>query len=314
MRILITGAGGLIGRVIAKHFTKKGHEVFGVDINPDTKISPRFIIDNDANFPQFLGKKYFVADITDIAGLKKIIEEIKSIDIVIHMAAALENQSPEEIHRVNILGTQNIFTLCVEEKITRIIVASSIMTIWDKILTEEPYCQIYQGTYAGCPEDIPKIKPDTVCVLKNPENERVAAYVASKIAIEKFITDFTKTHDITVVCARLGSISTSNRPYNKGASSIWCGHNDLCSFMEKAAIFLNEISLSGVHTYFVCSKNRYLFVDMQNAQKEIGYVPNDNADNLVPHSRYLTGAVSVVTNNNAKRVMLDGKEEKRCQL
>ncbi len=188
------------------------------------------------------------------------------------------------------------------------------MTIWDKILTEEPYCQIYQGTYAGCPEDIPKIKPDTVCVLKNPENERVAAYVASKIAIEKFITDFTKTHDITVVCARLGSISTSNRPYNKGASSIWCGHNDLCSFMEKAAIFLNEISLSGVHTYFVCSKNRYLFVDMQNAQKEIDYVPNDNADNLVPHRRYLTGAVSVVTNSNANRVMLAGKEEKRCQL
>jgi nucleoside-diphosphate-sugar epimerase len=114
-RILITGVSGLIGRILFNYLTKTyptKYEVFGLDQHMN--ISWQYQEKNDENLqlapilPLSLDK-FFQCDITDRTKLYQIIQE-QQIDIIIHLAALLESHPDiEEISRINIEGTKNVF-------------------------------------------------------------------------------------------------------------------------------------------------------------------------------------------------------------
>jgi nucleoside-diphosphate-sugar epimerase len=108
-KILITGANGLVGRITAECLASQGFQVFGLDVRDETQISPRFIMSEDTQNPMIMKKfpgKLFVADITEENQLNSVLEQMGIPDVIIHLAAALENQTPEVIHAVNVAGTK----------------------------------------------------------------------------------------------------------------------------------------------------------------------------------------------------------------
>jgi len=101
MRILITGACGMLGRDIVEVLSV-GHELYLLDVKP---------------FPPVLSSQFSTIT-TDITGSEKTYKEVTKInpDIVIHTAAYTDVDGAETnrdlTFRVNALGTRNIALAC----------------------------------------------------------------------------------------------------------------------------------------------------------------------------------------------------------
>ena len=102
--ILITGANGLIGRIIAKHLGNDCYNVFGIDIAREGTPSQRFLRENNKDsllLQEYPYKAFYKVDITEKYQFTEIINKIGKIDCVIHLAALSDNETVEEIKRAN---------------------------------------------------------------------------------------------------------------------------------------------------------------------------------------------------------------------
>lgn len=283
--ILITGANGLLGRIFAEHLSKSGYKgkIFGIDNADEGVPSKRFILDQAAdsvllNQP-FCGK-YYKVDVTKLHELENIFQQIGTIDIVIHFATAAETETPDLIKHVNELGTENIFQICDENKIGKVIFASSIMTVAGKLIDEEPYCYINNGTSESLPEDFKKVTTESTAIPKK-SNSSVVAYITSKLKGEDLASRYV-SKGISTICLRLGAISSTNIPYNTpGLRSIWCSHQDACFFISLAIENLSQSMFPCNRIYFVCSDNDYLWVDMTSSKCDLGFVAKDKAETFL---------------------------------
>ena len=111
MNILITGDSGFIGTYLTKHLQDNGHNVFGIDINPQKKREVSY--------------QYVTGDILDQSMLQKIPHDI---DCIIHLAAAHKDFgiSEEEYYRVNVGGMNSLLRFANERRIKKIIFYSSV--------------------------------------------------------------------------------------------------------------------------------------------------------------------------------------------
>lgn len=90
-RALITGIQGFTGRYMAAELVAQGCEVVGTGTQPS----------GEAN--------YYQADLTDLAGLSKLLADIQP-DIVVHLAALafVGHGAAEAFYQVNLIGTRNL--------------------------------------------------------------------------------------------------------------------------------------------------------------------------------------------------------------
>lgn len=106
-RILITGAGGYIGRLLARRLAEK-HVVVGVDIRNDAS----------ATFP------FHVLDVRDPA-LGELISRYR-IEQVVHLAAVLEDSGDRQRdYDIDVNGTRNVLEACVAHQVRQVVVTSS---------------------------------------------------------------------------------------------------------------------------------------------------------------------------------------------
>lgn len=99
MRILVTGASGMIGSHLVKGLTDAGYDVVGVD-----RIAGNAGIENYTEI---------IADLSDLESLKRIVSE-NGIDRVIHLAALAhtsgeQDLSYERYFHVNVECAKNVF-------------------------------------------------------------------------------------------------------------------------------------------------------------------------------------------------------------
>ena len=149
MKYLVTGGSGFIGSHLVEHLLKNRHSVINID-NFDDFYDYRIKIRNTL---ESVGKPFefsfhnkehdiqklifetstkhyqiYNQDIRDKAGLEKIFSKHK-IDAVIHLAALAgvrpSIEKPLEYEEVNVKGTMNLWELCNEFNIKKIICASS---------------------------------------------------------------------------------------------------------------------------------------------------------------------------------------------
>ncbi|SEI70366.1 Nucleoside-diphosphate-sugar epimerase [Dyadobacter sp. SG02] len=119
MKVLITGATGLVGSAVARKFLSENHEVFALARPGADK---RLLADTHANLTWVEG------DILDILSLEKLIEQV---DYVVHTAAVVSfvPRDRKMMYKVNAEGTANVVNVCLKYKTQKLVHVSSIAAI-----------------------------------------------------------------------------------------------------------------------------------------------------------------------------------------
>lgn len=113
MKVLVTGGSGFLGSHVADALTAAGHDVTIFDLRPS---------------PYAQASQTVVTG--DIADEDAVTGAMKGCDVVYHMAALADineaMEKPADTVRVNIMGTLNVLEAARQEKLSRVVLASSI--------------------------------------------------------------------------------------------------------------------------------------------------------------------------------------------
>ena len=119
MKILITGATGLVGSAAARQFLSEGHTVSALY----RKDSDRSLLSDIASRIQWIE-----GDILDISSLEAATE---GIDYMVHTAAVVSfvPRDRKMMYKVNVEGTANVVNVCLKSGIRKLCHVSSIAAI-----------------------------------------------------------------------------------------------------------------------------------------------------------------------------------------
>jgi nucleoside-diphosphate-sugar epimerase len=109
MKILVTGGTGFLGSVLVDMLVRRG--------NDDVSVL-------SASGRSVDGVTAIQASIADREAMHRL---IRDFDVVCHLAATVDESLPlNEIYRINVDGTVNVFDACIENGIAKVIYASSV--------------------------------------------------------------------------------------------------------------------------------------------------------------------------------------------
>ena len=137
--ILVTGGGGSIGNHLIPYLAKFA-EVVSLDLK-EVEAAHRSI----------------VGSVTDS---ELVLKAVHGVDAVLHMAvwnSDYENFTPQV--EVNITGTVNVLEACIAKSIPRVVLASTVMTIWgeSKVPSRPAYhnfVPVYFYSYTKCAQEL----------------------------------------------------------------------------------------------------------------------------------------------------------------
>lgn len=116
MKLLITGANGLLATNTIKHFLELGHEVKGL-----LRSKEKFVLPAHHNLELVQG------DITDISAVENA---VKNCDAVVHIAALTAPDLPNynSYYKVNVAGSENLVKAAIKYQLKKFIYVSSANT------------------------------------------------------------------------------------------------------------------------------------------------------------------------------------------
>jgi UDP-glucose 4-epimerase len=171
MKLLVTGGAGYIGSIVAAQLLDAGHEVVVLD---HLERGHAAAVPDGARLEQ--------VDLLDAEAVRATLAG--GFDAVLHFAAlALVAESvehPERYHRGNFVGTLNLLDSMREHGIKRLVFSST--------------CAVY-----GEPAEVPM--PETL------PTDPVNAYGASKLAVDRMITDECRAHGLGAVSLRYFNVA-----------------------------------------------------------------------------------------------------------
>jgi len=124
--LVITGGTGSFGSTVLKHFlTSDIREIRIISRDEKKQDMMRHLL--QANFPEHSGKvQFYVGDVRSIESVREVMH---GANYVFHAAALKEVPSceffPMEAVRTNIIGTDNVITAAVENKVERVVFLST---------------------------------------------------------------------------------------------------------------------------------------------------------------------------------------------
>lgn len=113
MRVLVTGAAGLVGRWVVRELMRHNYEVKALD--------RRSLVDES----RLDGVEMVYADVADMLS---VMSAASNCDAIIHTAAypSAYNVQHDEIMRVNVIGTQNVLEAAMAHNMKKAIITSSV--------------------------------------------------------------------------------------------------------------------------------------------------------------------------------------------
>ena len=122
MKILITGADGMLGSALCPELLKRKHEIYPTDLSPSNKES------------EYL-------DVRSFRQVEKAFEKVQP-DLVMHLAAETDvdkcELNPDHAFLTNTIGTQNVTLLCQKHNILMVYISTIGVFYGDK---PEPYTE-----------------------------------------------------------------------------------------------------------------------------------------------------------------------------
>lgn len=245
-KVLITGMSGLIGGILRRHLERTG----GYQL---TALNRRPVE----------GVPCFQADISDLEAIRPA---FAGQDVVVHLAAHLGDRPWESLLSANIVGAYNVFEAAREAGVKRVVFASSGSTITGFERTA-PYDAIAAGRYEDVPERWPLLTHEMV--------RSKGVYGASKVWGEALGRHYSDVYGLSVLCARIGTVTASNKPEMAQHYSSYLSHGDVADLLHRCI----EASESVKYDIFLAtSNNKWGYRDLQHARDVLGYQPRDTAE------------------------------------
>ena len=208
----------------------------------------------DINPPEPGGDDEIVrADILDSDALRRACQGVTAL---VHLAARSDEDDFEtKLLPLNLLALHRTFEAAREAGMRRIVFASTAQTVGGNS----------RDTFVTT--DMP-VRPVTVYACTKAFGEALGRFYADK-------------HGLSVICLRIGWFQPYDSPMlrsHPGVRRSWLSPRDLTQLITRS---LHADTPYGV--YFGVSNNTQRHWDISNAQREIGYEPQDNAED------YFTG-------------------------
>lgn len=155
LRIVVTGSAGYLGEALARHFSRRGDLVTGLDIVPSS----------------------FTTLVGSIADHKVVEDAVKSADVVIHTATLhkphLATHSKQQFINVNIGGTQNLLDAAVKFNLKSFIFTSTT-SLYGHALTPTDQSKSVWVTESLTPQPkniygVTKLAAENLCELTHRE-------------------------------------------------------------------------------------------------------------------------------------------------
>lgn len=246
--VLITGAAGRIGRVLVERFSSS-MDLYGVDVFDSTKPAHSFR-----------------ADIANFEQLWRVFEKLPPIRFVIHLAADHRVDADWQSALVNnIHGTRNVYEAALRKgTVQRIVFASS-----NHVTGSYEYVEGSAVPNRHRRTALPLIDGDSPL---RPDGN----YAISKIAGEAIARWYFESSGLQSVCLRIGSVTEApGLPTEERHLSTWLSHADLVHLFQRSLSAGREFPGFGI--YYGVSNNARSFWNIDNARKELGYFPKDDA-------------------------------------
>jgi len=247
MRVLVTGMSGLIGSAVRRQLEGKCDLVA-------------------LNRREVPGVPTHRADIADLSAIQPAFE---GVEVVVHLAAALggDDRWPD-LERVNILGTRNVLEASRRAGVRRVVFASSGAVVAG-YEAEEPFKSLVEGRGPLLREPWPRITHEW------PVRPR-GLYGCTKVWGEALGRYYSDAFGLSVLCLRIGRVTPQDRPVDLPRDlSIWCSQRDIARMVELCVFAPANLRYD---IFFVTSRNRWSYRDLEHASQVLGFEPQDSAD------------------------------------
>ena len=200
--------------------------------------------------PTVGNEEIFVGSINN---MEEMIKATAGVDTVVHMAGNPDDKAGfQEVVGVNIQGTYTTFEAAKRSGVKRIVYASSNhVTGYHEV----------EGVYTT--PDMP-VRPD-------------GYYGVSKVFGEALGRYYADAFGISVICLRIGTCRSEDAVINRKNDRIlstWLSLRDVVQLVWRSI----EAESIQFGIYYGISDNTRAYWDIENARKELGYAPEDNAE------------------------------------
>lgn len=246
-KILITGVSGLIGQILSRGL-KSIYDVSGIDLDVSSEVP---------------------MSIVDLAKLEDLVFAFSNVDTVIDLAGNPSQFSPWSVIRDNNLNcTYNTFEAARLSGVKKVIYASS-NHVTGMYEVDFPYSEIVKGLYETIdPKEIPLISPSMPARPDGP-------YGIGKLFGESAGRYFSDRFEMSVLCLRIGTVNKEDRPTQIRQFATLLAHRDLIQLVNCCIQSDHDSSFA---VYYGVSANKWSFWDIENAKKDLGYLPEVDAE------------------------------------
>jgi uronate dehydrogenase len=244
MRVLITGASGLLGSILRSGLGD-AHALVCLD-----------------------ARRHRETLRVDSRDLDRLERHAAGADAIVDLGANADNKASwADVSANNIPAAATVLEAARLRSVPRVVFASSnrVTGLYER---DAPYASIVAGEYDGLrPGSVPLIGPDWPLRPDGP-------YAVSKALAEAMCCLYSGSFGVSTVCLRIGSVTRTGRPAGPRDFATFLSHGDLVRLV-RCALSVPDLE-HGV--YYGVSANAWRFWDIANAEAELGYRPQDDAE------------------------------------
>jgi nucleoside-diphosphate-sugar epimerase len=243
--ILITGAGGQIGRMLRGRLGRPGRMLRLADLGRQREAAPGEAVEVCSG------------DITDVCFMDTICADV---DAVVHLGALKSEDTWENLVRVNVDGARTVLESARRAGVPRVLLASSAHAVGfyrKPGSLPSPAGVTAPGGADGVPAALP-MRPDSY-------------YGASKAAVESLGSLYADRYGMTVLAMRFGDCAPE--PPGEWALHSWLSPDD-CARLVEACL---TTPVTGYRALWGISRNTRRWWSLAEGEA-IGYHPRDDAE------------------------------------